>query len=125
MDPSGRSLNEVLGSYFDDPLINCVGAEYIYMWDIDKGFPGTYNYIKGKNKRIFQFPSYPENAAGVWNPKPFLFTDIDSSDDRRNDWNWLLQKERRPDVIISDRFEVLYDLLTTMGLRNNTKVVTP
>jgi glycerophosphoryl diester phosphodiesterase len=118
----GRGTNTLIGCLreYKRQEINSPGIEYIYMYDpAESSFAETYEYIRETmNNRVFQFPAYPENTVGVWNPKPLIFTDIDPSLDRRNDWNWLLQPERRPDVIISDRFEVLFDLLKDMGLRS-------
>lgn len=120
-----NSLKDCLNSYFDNEgisdkknQINSPGVEYVYLEKYESAFEETYKFIRGKNKRVFQFPQYPENYFGVWNPKKFVFTDIDPAFDRRNDWNWLLQKERRPDVIITDRFEVFLEILNKMELRN-------
>ena len=38
--------------------------------------------------------------------------------DRRCDWDWLLKVAHAPDVVISDRLEILFDYLKTIGKRS-------
>ena len=123
---SEGTLTSCLSEYFDnaeagdDPAkhFKSPGVELIYLREQDGAYPSTYNYLRGQNKRVIQFPQYPENSEGVWNPKKYVFSDIDPRLDKRNDWSWLLETNRKPDLIISDRLEVLFELLEQLGYRN-------
>lgn len=117
-DQCNGSMVNCMKIFMEDPVFNCPGAEYIYLGDNEPDFEEMYEYIrKTMNNRIFQFPTYPENGAGVWIRQNYFFSDKFPSIDRLNDWNWLLNEKRRPDVIISDRFELLKDVVTELGLR--------
>lgn len=119
------SLTGCLSEYFDNSgavsesdYFNCPGVELIYLADEDGAFPDAYDYLKDDvKKNVIQFPAYPENSEGVWNPKQYVFSDIDARVDRRNDWSWLIDETRRPDLIISDRLEVLLEILENLNLR--------
>jgi hypothetical protein len=119
-DENGADLTilESLDSFItaSSSTINCVGVEWVYFTDDDPLIP-LIPRIKSQNKHIIQFPQYPENSGGVWNPKKLRFTDIDLRKDFRNDWEWLLDPSRRPSMVITDRLEVLLRLLEIKGLR--------
>lgn len=108
----------------------CTGFEMIYFKDTDKMLTQkvtvdgkTYNnvlsWLKTLNKRIIQFPEWPENEKGNWSPAAFKFRKINlTGNDMRCDWDWLLKESHMPNLIISDRLEVLFDYLETIGKRN-------
>ena len=105
-------------SFLNNNSVNCPGVELIYRNQNDPLLGRPYSAIKQANKHVFQFPQYPERDPGVWNPKKFQFSDIDPRHDHRNDWEWLLEESRRPTLLISDRLELLLDLLNWKGLRS-------
>jgi hypothetical protein len=75
----------------------------------DDGLYQLISYIKTKNKQVIQFPMWPEYCDHII---------TDARIDYRNSWNWLLDTpERRPTLIISDRLEVLLQLLSANGLQ--------
>lgn len=86
----------------------CPGFELIYQ---QTGDP-LYNlipYVKSKNKQVIQFPMWPEYCGHII---------TDARIDYRNSWNWLLDTPaRRPTLIISDRLEVLLQLLQANNLQ--------
>jgi len=86
----------------------CPGFEMIYQ---QAGDP-LYNlipYVKSKNKQVIQFPMWPEYCGHII---------TDARIDYRNSWNWLLDTPaRRPTLIISDRLEVLLQLLQANNLQ--------
>lgn len=108
----------------------CTGFEMIYFKDTDKMLTQkvtvdgkTYNnvlsWLKSINKRVIQFPEWPENEKGNWSPAAYKFRNIDlKGNDLRCGWDWLLEKSHAPDVVISDRLEVLFDYLKTIGKRS-------
>lgn len=78
--------------------------------------------VKAINKRIIQFPEWPENERGNWSPAAYKFRNIDlTGNDLRCGWDWLLKESHAPDVVISDRLEVLFDYLNTIGKRSLNK----
>lgn len=107
----------------------CTGFEMIYFSDSDKmltmpvnidgkQYTNTLAWLRAINKRIIQFPEWPEHQRGNWAPSSYKFRNISlDGSDRRCDWEWLLQPSHRPSVIISDRLEVLFDYLKTIGQR--------
>lgn len=117
---SGQKMNlqASINAFLTDPTINCPGVELIYRNESDSLLTTFYSLIKSKNKQVMQFPQFPETVAGVYNPKQFLYSDVDPRTDKRNDWDWLLNQARTPSLIISDRLEVLVQLMQQMGLRN-------
>lgn len=107
----------------------CTGFEMIYFTDQDKmltqqvtidgkTYSNILKWVNDKNKRIIQFPEWPENEKGNWYPAKYKFVKIDlTGRDLRCSWDWLLQPSHAPDVVISDRLEVLFDYLKTIGKR--------
>ena len=119
-DENGNQMttyNSVV-SFLNDSSFNCPGVELIYRSEGDSLLGSPYVVIKSSNKHVIQFPQYPECAQGVWNPKKFQFSDIDPRHDLRCDWEWLMEDSRRPTLLISDRLELLMDLLEWRGLRS-------
>lgn len=104
-------------AFVEDTNFNCPGVELVYVNYPDSLTPFI-AYLKSKNKQVIQFPQYPENTGGVFNPKQYQYSDIDPRFDHRNDWEWLLDANRRPTLIITDRLEVLQELLTLKKLRD-------
>ncbi len=109
-----------IDAFAKDPAFNCPGYELIYASNTDPLLQYI-NTIKNNNQRVIQFPQYPETKDGVYDSKKYTYDDIDPRFDRRNDWEWLLQKEHRPTLIITDRLEVLKQLLELKNLRNLNK----
>ena len=111
----------------------CEGFEMIYFQDSDpmltrqitvegKTYPNILNWLRDKNTRIIQFPMWPETEKGCWVPRKFKYSIINlKGTDRRCDWDWLLQAAHAPDVVISDRLEILFDYLKTIGKRSLNK----
>lgn len=107
----------------------CTGFEMIYFSDNDKmltlpidvdgkHYSNTLQWLRDINKRIIQFPEWPENQRGNWAPSSYKFRNISlDGTDRRCDWEWLLRLDHRPNLIISDRLEVLFDYLEIIGQR--------
>lgn len=120
-DENGNSItiSQSIDSFIvaDASTFNCVGVELIYRTN-DDVLISEIQKIKDKNKHVIQFPQYPENSGGVWNPKKFRFNDIDLRHDHRNDWEWVLDPSHRPSLLITDRLEVLLNLLEMKGLRD-------
>lgn len=112
------NLKASINAFLNDRTINCPGIELIYRSDDDSLLTSFRGLIKSRNKQVIQFPQFPETVAGVFNPKYYVYSDVDPRTDKRNDWDWLLHKSRRPSLIISDRLEVLVQLMQQMGLRN-------
>lgn len=108
----------------------CTGFEMIYFKDTDKmltqqitvdgkTYSNVLSWLKAINKRIIQFPEWPENQKGNWSPAAYKFRNIDlTGNDLRCDWDWLLKESHSPDIVISDRLEVLFDYLKTIGKRS-------
>lgn len=108
----------------------CEGFEMIYFQDSDpmitrpvtvEGTPydNILNWLKVKNTRVIQFPMWPETEKGCWVPRKFNYSIINlKGTDRRCDWDWLLKVAHAPDVVISDRLEILFDYLKTIGKRS-------
>ena len=108
----------------------CTGFEMIYFKDTDKmltqpinvegqTYQSVFVWLKVKNRRVIQFPEWPENEKGNWSPAAYKFRNIDlTGNDRRCDWDWLLKTSHAPDIVISDRLEVLFDYLNTIGKRS-------
>ena len=108
----------------------CTGFEMIYFKDEDKmltqpisveghTYENVLLWLKAKNVRVIQFPEWPENEKGNWSPAAFKFRNINlTGNDRRCDWDWLMKISHAPDVVISDRLEVLFDYLKTIGKRS-------
>lgn len=98
-----------IDTWIGNPNFACPGFELIYQ---QTGDP-LYNlipYVKSKNRQVIQFPMWPEYCGHII---------TDERIDYRNSWNWLLDTPaRRPTLIISDRLEVLLQLL----LANNLQV---
>lgn len=111
----------------------CTGFEMIYFKDTDKmltqkvtidgkTYANVLLWLKSINKRVIQFPEWPENEKGNWSPAAYKFRNIDlTGNDLRCGWDWLLKESHAPDVVISDRLEVLFDYLKTIGKRSLTK----
>ena len=82
-------------------------------------YQSVFVWLKVKNRRVIQFPEWPENEKGNWSPAAYKFRNIDlTGNDRRCDWDWLLKTSHAPDIVISDRLEVLFDYLKTIGKRS-------
>ena len=82
-------------------------------------YQSVFLWLKAKNTRVIQFPEWPENEKGNWSPAAYKFRNIDlTGNDRRCDWDWLLKTSHAPDIVISDRLEVLFDYLNTIGKRS-------
>lgn len=108
----------------------CTGFEMIYFKDSDKmltqsvtvdgkTYSNVLAWLKAKNLRVIQFPEWPENERGNWSPAAYKFRNIDlTGDDMRCDWDWLMKESHAPNLIISDRLEVLFDYLKAIGKRN-------
>lgn len=108
----------------------CEGFEMIYFQDSDpmitrpvtvEGTPydNILNWLKVKNTCVIQFPMWPETEKGCWVPRKFNYSIINlKGTDRRCDWDWLLKVAHAPDVVISDRLEILFDYLKTIGKRS-------
>lgn len=108
----------------------CKGFEMIYFTDEDKmltqpisvegqTYQNVLLWLKAKNVRVIQFPEWPENEKGNWFPGAFKFRQIDlTGKDLRCDWGWLMKTSHAPDLVISDRLEVLFDYLDTIGKRS-------
>lgn len=108
----------------------CSGFEMIYFKDSDKmltqpivvdgkKYSSSIAWLKAINKRVIQFPEWPENERGNWSPASFKFRKIDlTGNDMRCDWDWLMKEAHAPDLIISDRLEVLFDYLRVLGKRS-------
>lgn len=108
----------------------CTGFEMIYFKDTDKmltqqvtidgkTYSNCIEWLKSINKRVIQFPEWPENQRGNWSPAAFKFRNISlDGSDMRCDWDWLLKPSHAPNLIISDRLEVLVDYLNIIGKRN-------
>lgn len=106
------------------------GFEMIYFKDSDKmlsmsitvdgvQYPNCISWLRAINKRVIQFPEWPESEKGNWFPGAFRFRTIDmDGSDKRNNWDWLTQPAHCPDVIISDRLEVLFKYLEIKGKRS-------
>ena len=111
----------------------CTGFEMIYFKDSDKMltqgitvggkyYDNVLSWLKAINKLIIQFPEWPENERGNWSPAAYKFRNIDlTGNDLRCGWDWLLKESHAPDVVISDRLEVLFDYLNTIGKRSLNK----
>lgn len=86
----------------------CPGFEVIYQVQGDPLYQ-LIPYVRSKNKQVIQFPMWPEYCEHII---------TDARIDYRSSWNWLLDTpERRPTLIISDRLEVLLQLLSAGGLQ--------
>lgn len=108
----------------------CQGFEMIYFQDSDpmltrqvtvegSTYDNILNWLKVKNTCVIQFPMWPETEKGCWVPRKFKYSIINlTGTDRRCDWDWLLKRSHAPDVVISDRLEVLFDYLKTIGKRS-------
>lgn len=108
----------------------CEGFEMIYFQDSDpmltrqvtvegRTYTNILNWLRAKNTRVIQFPMWPETEKGCWVPRKFKYSIINlKGTDRRCDWDWLLKTAHAPDVVISDRLEVLFDYLKTIGKRS-------
>lgn len=107
----------------------CEGFEMIYFQDSDpmltrqvtvegRTYTSILNWLKAKNTRVIQFPMWPETEKGCWVPRKFKYSIINlKGTDRRCDWDWLLKPSHAPDLIISDRLEILFNYLQTIGKR--------
>lgn len=105
--PEQISINAIDNWIYDEEF-NCPGFELIYKQEGDNLYK-LIPYIKSKNKHVIQFPMWPESALQV-------IADATCRVDKRNNWSWLLNNpEHRPTLIISDRLEVLNDLLKRNG----------
>lgn len=110
----------------------CTGFEMIYFKDSDKmltqsitidgkTYSNSLEWLRAKNTRIIQFPMWPETEMGCWVPRKFDYSIINlQGTDLRCDWDWLLKESHAPDMIISDRLEILFDYLETIGKRSLT-----
>lgn len=100
----------VLNTWFSSSNFECPGAEMIYMQEGDVVYD-LIDYVKTtKGKHVIQFPMWPEYCEHII---------TDERIDYRNSWNWLLDDaDRRPTLIISDRLEVLLQLLDANGLQS-------
>lgn len=108
----------------------CTGFEMIYFKDADKmltqsvtidgkTYKNVIEWLKAVNMRVIQFPEWPENEKGNWSPAAYKFRNIDlTGNDLRCDWDWLMKESHAPNLIISDRLEVLFDYLKVIGKRN-------
>ncbi len=108
----------------------CPGFEMIYFKNDDKmltypvtlggkTYKNVLEWLKAENKRVIQFPEWPENQAGNWYPAIYKYRNIDlTGKDLRCDWEWLTLPEHAPNLIISDRLEVLLQYLEVKGKRN-------
>ena len=108
----------------------CTGFEMIYFKDDDKmltypvtmggkTYKNVLEWLKAENKRVIQFPSWPENEKGFWAPSEFKYKNINlTGNDMRSDWDWLTQPSHAPNLIISDRLESLLEFLDIKGKRN-------
>ncbi|WP_195668957.1 glycerophosphodiester phosphodiesterase family protein [Bacteroides intestinalis] len=108
----------------------CQGFEMIYFQNSDpmltrkitvegKTYDNILSWLRTKNTCVIQFPMWPETEKGCWVPRKFKYSIINlKGTDRRCDWDWLLEKSHAPDVVISDRLEVLFDYLKTIGKRS-------
>ncbi len=93
------------------PGWQCPGIELVYMQKDDKAYQ-LIDYIKNtKQKHVIEFPMWPEYCEHMF---------VDPRTDHRSSINWLLDKNtiKRPTCIISDRFDVVIDLLKESGLQN-------
>jgi hypothetical protein len=107
--PETPNINTgAIDTWIGNSSFYCPGFELIYY------VPGDplYNliaYIKGKNRQVIQFPMWPEYCGHII---------TDPRIDYRNSWNWLLDNpDRRPTLIITDRLEVLLQMLKDNGLQ--------
>lgn len=106
--PESQVSSAAIDSWLNDSQFNCPGFELIYMQEGDNLYKQI-PYIKSKNKHVIQFPMWPESALQV-------IADGTCRTDKRNNWSWLLNNpNHRPTLIISDRLEVLNDLLIRNG----------
>ncbi len=104
--------NKAIIDAWSDPTsgVDCPGFELIYMQKDDYAYQ-IIDYIKGKGKHVIQFPMWPEYCEHQF---------IDPRTDHRNSWNWLLDNNtiKRPTCIITDRLEVLVELLKANGFQD-------
>lgn len=98
-----------IDAWFGNNSFECPGVELIYLQEGDPAYD-MIDYIKNtKGKHVIQFPMWPEYCDHII---------TDERIDYRNSWNWLLDyPSRRPTLIISDRLEVLIQLLQANGLQ--------
>lgn len=97
-----------IDTWISNASFNCPGFEIIYQVKDDPLYQ-LIAHIKSKNKQVIQFPMWPEYCEHII---------TDARIDYRNSWNWLLDApKRRPTLIISDRLEVLLQLLSANGLQ--------
>jgi glycerophosphoryl diester phosphodiesterase len=77
-------------------------------------------YLRAQNKLVIQFPEWPETCEGNWSPGAAVWRvlKLDGSDNRGN-WQWLMDSGS-PNVVISDRLEVLKQFLEVYGKRQTT-----
>lgn len=111
----------------------CVGFEMIYFNDSDvmltkpitvdgKTYKNSLEWLRARNTRVIQFPMWPETEKGCWVPRKFKYSIVNlKGKDLRSDWDWLMQESHAPDVVISDRLEILFDYLKVIGKRSLTK----
>ncbi|WP_052266109.1 glycerophosphodiester phosphodiesterase family protein [Pedobacter kyungheensis] len=107
----------------------CPGFEMIYFKSTDamltravtidgKSYTNILAYLRDKNRLVIQFPEWPETCEGNWSPGAAVWRvlKLDGSDNRGN-WQWLMDTGS-PNVVISDRLEVLKKFLEVYGKRN-------
>lgn len=113
--PEGFTTN--IDTYLNDDRIVCPGVELNYRSEDDPLVPFIAT-IRQKNKRVIAFPQWPEGCEGNFTPGQKFVGDVDLRTDKRINWDWLLgTSARRPDMLISDRLEVLLEYLEKRGLR--------
>lgn len=96
-------------AWFANANLECPGIELIYLQVNDPAYNLISHIKTTKGKQVIQFPMWPEYCDHII---------TDERIDYRNSWNWLLDNSaRRPTLIISDRLEVLLQLLAANGLQ--------
>jgi glycerophosphoryl diester phosphodiesterase len=124
IDENGNApdFHAAIETFLSDADFNCPGVELIYLTDDDVLIPEISFIRDTHNDRVLQFPMWPENCGGNFTPqlhvKALIWRNPEKDTDMRNDWEWVLKPEHRADLLISDRLEVLLQLLELKGLRN-------
>ncbi len=114
--------DQLISSFMNDKNIDTPGFELIFINEEDPLYFKAPE-IRNNHQRLIQYPEWPESCLGNWDPNGRTWrthTRQYIAANKRNHWDWLvsLDTQHRPDLIISDRLEILVGFLELHGLRN-------